>query len=254
MSILSKPEIYDWECSFLYPHLLKDVNFWINTLKNETHPILEAGAGTGRISIPLAEQGHSITALDISIEMLELLMTKTDNKNVEIQQADLCRFDLNRRFGSVIFPYTIFQLLPDSDSRISCLNTLNNNLVPEGKLFFDLDLTILANKNSEDFEHQYTEQYDNNGAVVSLYSKTEIDFSDMSCTWNDVYRIFHNGKKEILRNKTTLYALSLDYMDMLFKKCGFVIYDIKGGYNQESLTQDSERMVIFAEKVSEASE
>ena len=253
MSILSIPEIYDWECSFLFPHLEKDVNFWLNVLKPEKLPILEAGAGTGRIAIPLAEANHNITALDISQDMLNILTNKSDNPNINILQADLASFSLEKIYGSVIFPYTIFQLLPDSESRISCLKTLNKNLVQNGKIFFDLDLTVLTNKNSNDYIHQYSELHEESGAVISLYSQIEIDYSDLSCTWNDVYRIFCDDRKELIRNKTTLHALSLDYMDMLFKQCGFVIYDIKGGYNGETLTHDSERMVIFAEKISEIS-
>ncbi len=253
MHDLTLPYIYEWECGFLYPHLLEDVDFWIDVFKNESGPIFEAGAGTGRITIPLLNQGHTITALDISVDMLDLLTTKAENCKLETVIADLADFNLNRIHSAAFFPYTIFQLLPDSTSRKKCLKTLNKNLAQNGQVIFDLDLSILHGEDPEDYKHIYTEEFEEFTSIVSLYSKIETDHSELSRTWHDFYRIFDGRGNKKLRNTTTLYALSLDHMDMLLENCGFAVTDVFGGYKLEPLSKDSERMLIFAEKVSEAS-
>lgn len=49
--------------------------------------VLDAGAGTGRISIRLKDAGADVTALDISKEMLDVLHSK--NKDIEIIAGEL---------------------------------------------------------------------------------------------------------------------------------------------------------------------
>jgi ubiquinone/menaquinone biosynthesis C-methylase UbiE len=67
--------------------------------------ILEAGAGAGRFSIPLAKAGHRVVHLDISCRMLEFARESAGNlANIEFAQGsitDLSRFD-DRSFDLVL--------------------------------------------------------------------------------------------------------------------------------------------------------
>jgi len=66
-----------FEQRHLYPY--------IKSAKGKT--VLDAGAGTGRISARLHEAGADVTAMDISPEMLEKLKRK--NKSIKIIEGDL---------------------------------------------------------------------------------------------------------------------------------------------------------------------
>src|SRR5262245_30312143 len=44
--------------------------------------ILDAGAGTGRFSIPLAQAGHALTHLDISPRMLDAARKQAEQKGI----------------------------------------------------------------------------------------------------------------------------------------------------------------------------
>jgi len=50
--------------------------------------IVDVGAGTGRITIPLIERGASVTACDASKQMLDVLATKIRSDRLVIQQGE----------------------------------------------------------------------------------------------------------------------------------------------------------------------
>lgn len=47
-----------------------DIPFYLKYAQEARTPILEIGAGTGRLTIPFARAGHSVVAVDISPSML----------------------------------------------------------------------------------------------------------------------------------------------------------------------------------------
>lgn len=56
--------------------------------------ILDAGAGTGRFSIPLAQEGHEIIHLDISEKMIEIARKNAESRkieNIQFVQGDICK-------------------------------------------------------------------------------------------------------------------------------------------------------------------
>jgi ubiquinone/menaquinone biosynthesis C-methylase UbiE len=58
----------------------------LGDIKNKK--ILDVGAGTGRISIPLAQQGAQVTALDVSKNMLTILQAKAKRLPIEAVMGD----------------------------------------------------------------------------------------------------------------------------------------------------------------------
>jgi len=55
--------------------------------------VLDAGAGTGRYSLPIAAQGHHVTHLDVSPAMLQRAMASAAHEGlaeIEFRQGDVC--------------------------------------------------------------------------------------------------------------------------------------------------------------------
>jgi SAM-dependent methyltransferase len=74
---------------------------------------LEIGVGTGRIALPLIEQGVDVAGVDISIEMLRRLMAKAHGRAVKIAIADATRLPFaDRTFASAVASH-VLHLVPD---------------------------------------------------------------------------------------------------------------------------------------------
>jgi 2-polyprenyl-3-methyl-5-hydroxy-6-metoxy-1,4-benzoquinol methylase len=67
-------------------------------------PILELASGSGRLTIPLALDGHEVVGLDASKSMLRSAREKADTEGVEITFAhgDMRSFELDRSFALAI--------------------------------------------------------------------------------------------------------------------------------------------------------
>ena len=92
-----------------------DLPLWHELAAAHAGPVLDVGAGTGRVALDLARAGHAITALDREAELLAALAerARAAGLRVETVVADAAGFALDRRFALVIVPMQTIQLLPE---------------------------------------------------------------------------------------------------------------------------------------------
>jgi SAM-dependent methyltransferase len=119
-----------------------DIPLWRSLADRHGDPILDVGAGTGRIALDLARRGHRVTALDSDAELLEELAQRAQGTTVDTVLADARDFDLGRRFALCIVPMQTIQLLGGSDARMSFLRRARSHLVPGGVLAAAISQTL----------------------------------------------------------------------------------------------------------------
>jgi SAM-dependent methyltransferase len=88
-------DLYDLEYTHAY-----DLPFWISLADREAGPVIEWGAGTGRLAAPLAAAGHDVTAVELSGEMVERGRGKS--RFVDWVVGDMRNVDLGRRYGLAV--------------------------------------------------------------------------------------------------------------------------------------------------------
>ncbi|MGH3101338.1 MAG: methyltransferase domain-containing protein, partial [Thermoleophilia bacterium] len=84
-------DLYDLEYTHDY-----DLPFWLSLAEREAGPVVEWGAGTGRIAAPLAATRHDVTAVEISAEMVQRGEEK--NESVGWIEGDMRSVDPGRRY------------------------------------------------------------------------------------------------------------------------------------------------------------
>jgi len=108
----------------------------IECLKKEDFKVLEAGCGTGRILIPLAEKGINIYGVDPAINMLAVLKNKIGNKNlaVELKEGDIENIPYPDNTFDVV--YTMHVLMHMSIHK-KAISEMYRILKPRGKMIMD---------------------------------------------------------------------------------------------------------------------
>jgi SAM-dependent methyltransferase len=88
-----------------------DLPLWRELADREGSPVLDVGAGTGRVALDLARRGHEVVALDRDPALLDALRERGAGLAVSTVAADARDFALERRFTLVIVPMQTLQLL-----------------------------------------------------------------------------------------------------------------------------------------------
>ncbi len=114
-----------------------DLPLWRELAEAEPGPVLDVGAGAGRVALDLARAGHEVTALDLDAGLLAELAARAEDAGVSVrtEQADAAGFELEGPpYGLILVPMQTVQLLPGRAARAAFLASARDHLAAGGLL------------------------------------------------------------------------------------------------------------------------
>jgi SAM-dependent methyltransferase len=121
---------HDLECGAY----AEDLPLWRALAREAAGPVLDVGAGTGRVTLDLAARGAAVVGLDIDAALLTALERRRAGLPVETAVADARDFVLDRRFSLILVPMQTLQLLDGPSGRAAFLRCAFDHLAPGGRL------------------------------------------------------------------------------------------------------------------------
>jgi len=104
--------------------------------------VLELACGTGRVAIPLAQDGNRVTGLDLSHEMLavfrEKLAAADGAKNTRLVYGNMARFHFDEKYDLIITPFRAFQALTEDADIRGCLQCAREHLSENGRFIINV--------------------------------------------------------------------------------------------------------------------
>jgi len=112
-----------------------DLAFFLEEAGKASGEVLELMAGTGRLSIPLAEAGARLTCVDQSAGMLAVLREKLEKRGLSarVHQMDVCDLDLHQRFELILLPFNSFAELLSRTDQERALRRIREHLTDDGR-------------------------------------------------------------------------------------------------------------------------
>lgn len=116
-----------------------DLAFWRAEVRDAgVGPILELGAGNGRVTRVLARSGRPVVALDLNPEAVRRARRRlAGQRRVHLLVADMRSFRLTRRFALVAAANDPFCHLRTDAGRDRALALVAEHLAPEGRFLLD---------------------------------------------------------------------------------------------------------------------
>ena len=121
---------HDLECG----GYTEDLALWRELAARSGGPVLDVGAGTGRVTLAVAASGVDVVALDVAAPLLAALACRAAGLPVETVVADARELCLGRRFALILVPMQTLQLLGGPAGRTAFLARALEHLQPGGRV------------------------------------------------------------------------------------------------------------------------
>lgn len=248
-TIVKEPNLYD----LLYKDVTEDIKLYSNLTKNYSE-IIEYGAGTGRITIPLALDGKTVYAIDNEQKMLDKLKENMDNSvinyknNIKIINSDMKKYKHYKPAECIIMPLTVFNYLLTDEEQKECINNISASLKSGGKLVMELLTMKTFQEINTSEEYQFIKKIEIENGYYEYWRKTKLENNIMQ--QNRMFKLFDNDKNFISKKQIFWKNrfVSKEEISALLNKYNLKILNIYGNCSMNKFNYDSEDMFIEAIK------
>lgn len=239
-----------------YEPYQEDVALYLGFAERTGSPLLELGCGTGRLLLPLARAGYSVTGVDLSPAMLEVARTKVESAGLDdritLVQADMRTVKLPQQYRLAYIAINSFMHLTTLEAQVEALRTWRKLLLPGGLLVIDVynpnPQGLLEADGRVEMHGRWFDPA--TGAVVLKQTTRTLDDARQLQHVLFIYdEVFPDGQM-----RRTLAPFLARYLhrfegELLLDKAGFMLEQVYGSYDLDPFVSESERMILVARRV-----
>jgi SAM-dependent methyltransferase len=237
----------------LFGRIADDIPFYQRQIQRYGEPVLELACGTGRITIPLAEEGVRIAGLDLSASMLALARSKAEQKRLRIDwiKADCRDFHLDGGFRIIFIPWNSISLLYDLGDLEACFNCVKEHLAEDGRFIVDFFNPRLDFLIRDPWGRRPVGEYDDpdGRGKIAVEESNRYDPATQINTIRWIFTIKRQGREFIEELRMRIYFPQ--ELDALLHYNGFVIEHKYGDYNEGPFEATSPKQLLVCMKESE---
>lgn len=235
-------DLYDLEYVHDY-----DVPFWLSLAGREGGPVVEWGAGTGRIAVPLAEADFGVTAVEVSEEMVARGRSKAGN--VEWVRGDMRNVKLGNQYKLAVCAFNSFLCLAGLEDALAFLRNAREHLEPGGLLGIEISAFSpeeLAEEPGGPYrQHDFTRETPE--GRLERFSLSHYDAASQLLEMKLFYELYGDGTLRSGRSHDLkIRVTSRDELILMLRLAEFEVEAIYGGFGGEPFTSESDHLIVLA--------
>jgi SAM-dependent methyltransferase len=236
-----------------------DLDLYLALAARVGGPILELAAGTGRLAVPLAAEGHAVTAVDLDPAMLERAAARRARRGaavadrLDLVEGDLLELDLPGAgtYGLAFIALNSLFLLATRAAQRTALEVMSRHLGSGGLVAVDVwlpDPDDLARFDGRMvFEYQRIDP--DTGRDVTKVAAARYDPTTAIVDLTSVFEEGRPGEPAIRWiRRDALRLVGADELRSMAEDAGLVVEEIGGDYGLEPLGPGSDRAILVARK------
>jgi SAM-dependent methyltransferase len=256
---------YDWENARTLGR--RDVPFWRGVALGAGGPVLELGAGTGRISLPLGRAGVNLFGVDRSAAMLSRALARTrrvarrrlsanpeslriphpQSRIPSFVRADIRALPFaDAAFSMVLAPYGVLQSLLADRDLAATLDSVARALRVGGT--FGVDLVPDVPNWREYSNRIQLRGRAGHGVHLTLRESVRQDRARRRTTFEQHYTERRDRHTTEHQFELTFRTLSVRQMTSRLERAGFVIDRVLGDYRGRPWDERADVWIILAKK------
>ena len=237
------------KCAHLYDlfDAKENIEFFLR-YATEAGEVLDIGAGTGRIAIPLAEKGLKVFCVEPSPAMRREFEKKLSalpelSKNIELVAGDAASFKFPRTFPAA-FLSGVFDHFLDGKERLAALRNIAKHVETHGKLIFEVGLGYM-----KDSPMSAAGKVTQGDKEYRRFMEGKV-LPDEKMEWLLVYERYQSGKlTERIEERWLAGIIDRAKLHRLLKDTGFEIKREFGGHDFKEYKEGDLLLIIEAEKL-----
>lgn len=232
---------------------IDDLPFYSRWLKKKkTGNILELCYGTGRLTIPLAQEGYNITGVDYTSSMLEQAKVKASDVGLDIAfiETDIRTLNLQEKFDLIFIPFNSIHHLYENEDLFKTFNTVKNHLKDGGLFLLDcfnpnIQYIVEGEKELKEIATYTTD--DGREILIKQSMRYENKTQINRIEWH----YFINGDFDSIQNLDMRMFFPQE-LDAYLSINGFKIIHKFGGFKEEIFEDKSEKQIFVCRKINDS--
>ena len=227
---------------------LTDLQFYKRWLpKNKDAHILELCCGTGRLTLPIAEDGYHISGVDHTASMLEQARAKASKRGLEIEfiEADIRTLDLPEKYDLIFIPYNSIHHLYSTEDLFKTFQVVKKHLKKGGHFLFDcfnpsIQYIVEGEKGLKEISAYSTE--DGREILIKEIMRYERKTQINRIEWH----YFIDGEFDSIQNLDMRMFFPQE-LDFYLKWSGFNIIHKFGSFDEDAFHDNSDKQIFICQ-------
>ncbi|WP_225986050.1 class I SAM-dependent methyltransferase [Psychrobacillus glaciei] len=230
-----------------------EIPFLIEWASKKRGTIIDLACGTGRITIPLAQNGFNLIGVDLHAGMLEQAKKKAEELQLKIEwlEQDCTQLDLNCKSPLIYMVGNSIQHFHTNESQNMLLSSIQTHLEEDGIFIFGTRFPSaeeLLQPSTEEYWKTYTDTTCNK--EVDVYTISNYDALSQMQHYTTI-RKFKNADGIVVDETRTHISLRYTYpkeMERLLLENGFDILHVNTDWKGTPISNDSYEMIYVCRK------